>query len=334
MKHCLFFVSIFLIASLIITEKTSAQIIGFRDGVITWTNTDTNASYTVEWAPSLILTNWQTGWANQVDIPATTDPTMSTMVPMYYRVTSYSYQQVTNTNDLITMYSNAVRFAGGIRTTSDISYNLIAILTNNSQTTWTNIGGTDLVLVASFMSHARAVTYTPGWINLYTGAEAWVTAVPEVKNFCIDFRNHYGTNNLLLRLKQRLGLNPNWNNSDVVEYYVDPKYLIRPSPDIEVVDRQSVIDFSYTNSGFITLDSNYYSWYTNRIATVYCLTNNFNGSEVPWGRVGYTYDWALPNSNCVGFSEFVILSQIVWMEHSQYVPVYVTISTNATYYGQ
>jgi hypothetical protein len=70
----------------------------------------------------------------------------------------------------------------------------------------------------------------------------------------------------------------------VVEYWVNPKYLARPAR-IRNHGQSERADMAYTNSLYCP-SSLHYSWYTHEL-----VANTW-----PWSRLGYTYDWANPNS--------------------------------------
>lgn len=56
-----------------------------RNGEISWTDTNTNGHYRVEWSPSLMQTNWRGDWSGLTQIPAT-GGAITVSVPMFYRV--------------------------------------------------------------------------------------------------------------------------------------------------------------------------------------------------------------------------------------------------------
>ena len=87
-------VTIMLLASCVLTGTVRAQspdIISFHgNGQLTWTNSDTNLFYQVQWAASLVGSSvWQSSYATLSDIQST-NPTITTSVPMFYRVAATS----------------------------------------------------------------------------------------------------------------------------------------------------------------------------------------------------------------------------------------------------
>ena len=159
------------------------------------------------------------------------------------------------------------------------------------------------------------------------GFNSWVTVVPELKNLL----GNYPT---LLRVAQSLGLPPpsatqTLENTCIVEMYVSPADLFRPSADPEVSDHEAQINFpadgfrkfddtlliysempcdasycsSCTSSGKCGMTS-YRNWYSNRRTYVYSQTSV--NSPYPWTALGYTYDWGNPAPPHFGVSEFVV----------------------------
>ena len=152
----------------------------------------------------------------------------------------------------------------------------------------------------------------------------WVTVVPEMKNFFIGKTCPPS----LKRIVQVKGLNParlvkedpDDNYSIIVELWVYPKDLFRPSPDPEIRDHEGElsvkIDGNWTfpsdYNAFLTLvenksytPSSFKDWFAKNV------DYNTEGEDVStwgsaWTRLGYTYDWGNPDDH-VGLSEFIIL---------------------------
>ena len=122
----------------------------------------------------------------------------------------------------------------------------------------------------------------------------WVTAAPQVQAFCQQYAQ-LSDAELNLRLKQYLGLAPNWQYDVFVEMWVNPEALFRPCVDRETDDKQCQAeipkDFTSTDYGQF-----YRQLYF----------KSFRASEgVPWTGLGYTYDWGNAD-NKVGASEFIV----------------------------
>jgi hypothetical protein len=140
----------------------------------------------------------------------------------------------------------------------------------------------------------------------------WVTAAPQIRQFCrsLDARGAA----LDRRLRQRLGLRPDDRPTRFVELWVRPSDLARPCPDPAITDRECERHRPRPTS-LVTVDSTYRAWFQQLRATTY------GPDGYPWTRLGYTYDWH-PGSDEVGTSEF-----IVWPDAT--VEVHAVTSTDA-----
>ncbi len=240
-------------------------------------------------------------------------------------------EEITDLDELAIMYSNAVVDASTV-TNRKIYKGLTAITTANTNLIWRTNPLTDRLEVkaVSFMSYAVATNYYhPGTTTSLRYATSWVTMAPELKNFC---RAYTGTN-LLLRLKQLLGLPATAANDTVVEYWADPAYLARPSPDPQISDSVAELHFN-TDALFSSVNTNYMNWFNdNLVAADYGMTNGVWGGALPWTRLGYTYDWALPTYKTIGLSEFIIPGKLIWDSEGVDVKVEVIMITNALYYA-
>ena len=157
---------------------------------------------------------------------------------------------------------------------------------------------------------------------------AWVTVVPEMKNFFVG-QTCPPTKE---RIIQVLGLHPVWagDYEVLVEMWVDPDILFRPSPDPEITDHEAELatrigtsifwKYPSDHNAFLALDNSVFflesawsvlgsltfqEWYENRTATLYNMEGPVEDWGWPWTRLGYTYDWG-NEDNHVGLSEFII----------------------------
>ena len=235
-------------------------------------------------------------------------------------------------------YNAAVLDAAKTLTAAKISKNLTALVPENADLTWeNNVPGTRVLVAIYIDNQAACQSYTdPNTSGCKAGQEcpnygynSWVTVVPELKNLL-------GNAPTLLRIAQSLGLPPpsatkTLANTCMVELYVSPANLFRPSADPEVTDHEAEIAFpadgfrkyddtllvysdmpcaaSYcancTSSGKCGMTS-YRNWYSNRRTYIYSQTSV--NSPYPWTALGYTYDWGNPTPPHYGASEFVINS--------------------------
>lgn len=180
------------------------------------------------------------------------------------------------------------------------AYNLTAISADNSKLEWRNIDGTAHVKMASvtgnssYYENSIGKSYNTG--NYYT----WVTAVPELHNLCKQ--DYFADPDINMRLRQLLGLTPTAKVTAVVEFWVPPEQLFRPTADYEIDD---------THAGLIMPDNTpawYRKWFNELRAKQYFQSETPRHDAYPWTQLGYTYDWGNPES-IQGLSEFVIKSQ-------------------------
>jgi hypothetical protein len=185
-------------------------------------------------------------------------------------------------------YHSAIQDAA-VAEPDEIYTNLDAIVEYNDHLIWRGVAGGKEVLVATWTSWNGYATGTWNMGNF----NAWVTVVPEVKDFCEKTSGDY-----VLRLEQLLGLPPHNGKLYFVEIWVSPDDMFRPSPDPEITDHEAEIDFP------TYVDDAYKTWFNDLKAASY------GPNGYPWTRLGYTYDWGNPESK-VGLSEFVIKKNAV-----------------------
>jgi len=187
------------------------------------------------------------------------------------------------------------------------------------------------ILVESLMSKGNYQTYYEKCIGkeeCTVTKSLWVTVVPELKNFFIGKTCPPS----LKRILQLKGMNPALEYSIMVELWVYPKDLFRPTPDPEITDHEGELSvkiaegnwtFPSDSNAFLTLIDKplyieygtsdpvkYKDWFIDNAQNIY----NRSGDDVskwgfPWTRLGYTYDWGNPDDH-VGLSEFRILLNV------------------------
>jgi hypothetical protein len=171
---------------------------------------------------------------------------------------------------------------------SELSDRLLKIAADNPKLDWRN----------SDKKEFLAVTWT-SWngydgkdgTSLQLGADVWVTAVPEVKEFCANFSSDDPRR--ILRLEAFLGLPPRVGKTKFVEMWVNPSDMYRPCPDKEIDDASCDLDFPPT------VDPQHKDWY-NRLQSA-----SYEDKGYPWTGLGYTYDWGNHESE-FGASEFIV----------------------------
>jgi hypothetical protein len=178
---------------------------------------------------------------------------------------------------------------------SMISRNLTAIVPYNSDLKWKQEDGKRKVLM---------LLWTMDDFDKQTGKvieakeDLWVTAVPDVKEFFIKEREEgLSKDDIPIRLIQLLGLPPNCGYRHLVEIWVSPEDLFRPSRDPEITDHEA--ELAFRDNAFQKTTKEYREWFRKNLAT------SFKMDGFPWGQLGYTYDWGNENDH-VGMSQFVI----------------------------
>jgi len=233
------------------------------------------------------------------------------------------------------MYSNAMVNASNV-VASKIQSDLTYITADNTNLIWRTNPNTGVreVLVASYMKVADATNYYHvGQTSSFQFAEVWVTLVPEMKNFC---RNYAGTN-IYLRLKQLMGLPATGIyglHDTIVEFYVDPQYLLRPSRDPEITDQEAEVSFRTNALYAAAVSTNYTTWFQSTIVSRnYGMTDGV-WKAWPWTQLGYTYDWLKTGNNIKGLSEFVVPGSMLKNKYGITVLGYVVSVTDAANYAE
>lgn len=122
--------------------------------------------------------------------------------------------------------------------------------------------------------------------------EVWVTAAPQMQDFCQALGLQQSE--LSLRLEQLLGLPPANGKDRVVQLWVPADAMFRPSPDAEITDSVADLDFP------VGTTQEHMTWIDDLIASSY------GEGGYPWTRLGYTYDWNPDAPDEVGLSEYVV----------------------------
>lgn len=148
----------------------------------------------------------------------------------------------------------------------------------------------------------------------------WVTVAPELRNYfwaqpsssCPPSKE---------RIVQLLGLNPRRSYEVILEMWVNPADLYRPTPDPEITDHRAELairlnetinyrdvdcmKWAFPNAIFsFSTDQSYQGWFACNAATTY-YNPSAPENTAPWTRLGYTYDWAAAKKHA-GASEFMI----------------------------
>lgn len=184
---------------------------------------------------------------------------------------------------------------------SEIVTTLTPIARYNESLVWrTPTDAEQQVLVVTWTDSTSSLD-TPSSETLTTEEDVWVTAAPEIRQFC-EALDRSG-DPLALRLAQRLGLPPDVEYDRFVSFWVRPEDLVRPCPDPEVTDRECELA-PPTPEEHVQVSDAYLKWFHELEASMY------DSEGYPWTRLGYTYDWH-PSTDEVGPSEFVVRPEAI-----------------------
>ncbi|HEY3884333.1 MAG TPA: hypothetical protein VGL62_03945 [Vicinamibacterales bacterium] len=202
---------------------------------------------------------------------------------------------------ILRAYESGVRNAAVARKES-VATDLIAIDHVNHRLLW-DAGG-ERVLVVTWKSESSYERFLRGAASTSSDEAnvVWVTAAPQVQEFCRRFaaEDPSATSaQLALRLKQYLGLNPEWSYDVFVELWVRPADMFRPCVDPEITDSICNLDFS-NPPPVVKGIADYRRFYE------HLYFEDFRTSPgVPWTGLGYTYDWG-NHERHEGASEFIL----------------------------
>ncbi|MCX6340541.1 MAG: hypothetical protein NTX71_11595 [Candidatus Aureabacteria bacterium] len=181
-------------------------------------------------------------------------------------------------------------------TQAQISKNLIAVLPGEPNLTW-NADNTRVLMETWADNKYYGPVKKPGdTVTVSMAHLIWVSSPPELKQWVAA--RAFAEADLTLRLKQMLGMPPDADKTQFVDFWVKPADLVRPSPDPEINDHEASLDFPV--SPVIVISDIYKNWFNNLISISYT-----SDTAHPWTRLGYTYDWGNEYDH-VGISEFTI----------------------------
>ena len=157
----------------------------------------------------------------------------------------------------------------------EVFRDLTAITRDNQELTW---GETGRLLVVYWTKSSR---YIDGK-RLIPTQDLWVTVAPKLQIFC---KNYTRTNaprpkpdQVSFRLNQLLGLPPeddhDLSKRKIVELWVDPQFLFRPSPDPEITDHEAELTFR-TITEFMPVSFSYQQWFYDEYANRYLHEGRF-----------------------------------------------------------
>jgi hypothetical protein len=328
-----------LVATIVSFGNLVAQeivITGFQNGHLSFSNSlpaGHRTVYSLEWRSNLGGDSpWLSSWSDLEEF-SDTDSLVTVDAPMFYRVAAYPDNLTTNANQLWLMYSNAVLDAASAQP-SEVCDKLTPIVLANTNLTWrTNQAGILQVKVCSFMTYKTATNYYQPGEHLLSYGDQWITVCPELRNFCSGFAGP----DQPLRIKQVLGMPPTAANDTVVEFWVSPDYLFRPTPE-PAIGSTTAGTLSSPDAPLLTpnlrIPAFWVEWYNATYSSRnYDMTDGVYNAW-PWTQLGYTYDWASTSPNHAGLSEFVIPSGTLSKALAVTVPIEVEAILPAATYGK
>lgn len=172
----------------------------------------------------------------------------------------------------------------------EVFNDLIPITRENPRLRWRD-GGAEVLMVTwtNWQGYADQVGK-----KVPAGREVWVTAAPEVAEYCRAAGLE--GEDLVFRLEQYLGLPPHVGKTHFVELWVRPADLLRPCADPEIDDTTCNSD---DQPKALTLGSHDHAAWFNALKD-----KSYGEGGYPWTRLGYTFDWGAANER--GASEYLI----------------------------
>ncbi|TAN51410.1 MAG: hypothetical protein EPN21_06645 [Methylococcaceae bacterium] len=198
-------------------------------------------------------------------------------------------------------YQRAVQDAA-VADAAEIADNLDAVTADNAALVWNE--DKTLIKVITWKSRRSYENYLLPYTQT-SSSEAnvvWVTLAPRIQEFCRDYmRAHPHASRAALehRLKQRLGLHPDWSYDVFVELWVSPDDIFRPCVDPSPADTSCDLNFGAELPQVKNIQD-YHGFYQN------LYYGSFRAAPgVPWTGLGYTYDWGNHRGE-QGASEFIL----------------------------
>lgn len=257
---------------------------------------------------------------------------------------STSAEAIPSEDNLQQRYLNAMEDAKQIPTRARISTNLLAVVPPDTDDdgnlhpdpiNYQKLHGDTIrrdgqgrVLVASLMALSDFEQYYEPYLGQDQNLDKslWVSVAPELSNHFVGETCPPSN----LRVKQAIGLNPARDYRVLVEMWVHPSDLFRPTPDPEITDHEAELAvpsesdppwwtlpvqlqqfvqidyFDYViDSAWSAGPLTFPEWYGQTVATNYNVDGPIDTWGSPWTRLGYTYDWGDPDDHH-GLSEFIL----------------------------
>ena len=198
-------------------------------------------------------------------------------------------------------FADAVKDAA-VTTPAKVSTQLSPLIESNAHLVWKGAAPNRKILFVTWTSwdgYDKSVSK-----SIPLSRETWVTAAPEMQEFCRGLTKAAPPTGdalapaTVLRLEQLMGLPANGGKDRFIELWADPADVFRPCPDPETTDHECSVDFPAAKR-FVTVSEDHVKWFEKLKETSY------GDKGYPWTRLGYTYDWG-GGAGHVGLSEYVI----------------------------
>ena len=182
---------------------------------------------------------------------------------------------------------------------SKVSTTLMPISESNTELEWKTVGDKKLVLVCTMLSqNSYKYWMATETFQLTKPTGIWVTIPQEWKHKASKFVGCTDSLSSRYRMVQILGLKPECDYDAVVEFYVDPAMLFRPSYDPSINTTTSGVEFpSWADKTYTVGETNFRNWFAVQLDAA-------NTGSGVWTRLGYTYDWH-HDADYKGLSEYI-----------------------------
>ena len=183
---------------------------------------------------------------------------------------------------------------------SKVSTTLMPISESNAELEWKTVGDKKLVLVCIMLPESSYKFWqATDTFRLTKPTGIWVSIPQEWKHQAYKFARLDSVASRY-RMIQALGLWPECDYNAVVEFYVDPAMLFRPSYNPSITTTSSGVDFpSWADESYTVGETNFREWFTYHKSVAY-----EGDGACPWTQLGYTYDWH-HNADHQGLSEYI-----------------------------
>ena len=163
--------------------------------------------------------------------------------------------------------------------------NLVTLDHNDERVIWNSSK------VLMFTLHRFPSSYPAGEEITFTWGESWLCSYLELTNWYQANQNNI--KDVLLRVKQVLGMSHESKNTYISAMWLDPNDLIRPAYITDVTKQVETLSIGENET------DDYKAWFNSQYYYSYDV------SKLPWTRLGYTYDWSAEAKDKYGLSEFI-----------------------------